>query len=48
MVGGLLVSAGMMLASFGTSIMHLYLCIGIISGENASMLERIYSVFHEQ
>ncbi|TWW56967.1 monocarboxylate transporter 2-like isoform X1 [Takifugu flavidus] len=32
MVGGLMVSAGMMLASFGTSIIHLYLCVGIISG----------------
>lgn len=32
MVGGLMVSAGMMLASFGTSIIHLYLCVGVVSG----------------
>ncbi|KAM8864649.1 monocarboxylate transporter 2-like isoform 2-T4 [Spinachia spinachia] len=32
MVGGLMVSAGMVLASFGTTIMHLYLCVGVIGG----------------
>lgn len=32
MVGGILVSTGMVLASFGTSIIHLYLCIGVIGG----------------
>ncbi|XP_026188554.1 monocarboxylate transporter 2-like [Mastacembelus armatus] len=32
MVGGIMVSAGMVLASFGTSIMHLYLCVGVIGG----------------
>ncbi|XP_072305207.1 monocarboxylate transporter 2-like [Eucyclogobius newberryi] len=32
MVGGLMVSAGMVLASFGTSIIHLYLCVGVIGG----------------
>ncbi|XP_042347569.1 monocarboxylate transporter 2 [Plectropomus leopardus] len=32
MVGGLLVSAGMVLASFGTTIVHLYLCVGVIGG----------------
>ncbi|CAL9703376.1 unnamed protein product [Knipowitschia caucasica] len=32
MAGGLLVSAGMILASFGTSIIHLYLCVGVIGG----------------
>ncbi|KAL3064631.1 hypothetical protein OYC64_000804 [Pagothenia borchgrevinki] len=32
MVGGLLVSTGMILASFGRTIMHLYLCVGIIGG----------------
>ncbi|XP_059189585.1 monocarboxylate transporter 2 [Centropristis striata] len=32
MVGGLMVSTGMVLASFGTSIMHLYLCVGVIGG----------------
>ncbi|XP_024914801.1 monocarboxylate transporter 2-like isoform X3 [Cynoglossus semilaevis] len=32
MVGGLMVSAGMILASFGTSIVHLYLCVGVIGG----------------
>ncbi|KAJ4933758.1 hypothetical protein JOQ06_006569 [Pogonophryne albipinna] len=32
MVGGLLVSTGMILASFGRTIMHLYLCVGLIGG----------------
>ncbi|KAK7915793.1 hypothetical protein WMY93_011554 [Mugilogobius chulae] len=32
MVGGMMVSAGMILASFGTSIIHLYLCVGVIGG----------------
>ncbi|KAG7521171.1 monocarboxylate transporter 2-like [Solea senegalensis] len=32
MVGGLMVSSGMVLASFGTSIIHLYLCVGVIGG----------------
>ncbi|XP_028265739.1 monocarboxylate transporter 2-like [Parambassis ranga] len=32
MVGGLMVSAGMVLASYGTSIIHLYLCVGVIGG----------------
>lgn len=33
MVGGVMVSTAMVLASFGTSIMHLYLCIGVIGGK---------------
>lgn len=33
MVGGLLVSAGMVLASFGRTIVHLYLCVGVIGGK---------------
>ncbi|KAM9351013.1 monocarboxylate transporter 2-like [Symphorus nematophorus] len=32
MVGGVLVCTGMVLASFGTSIIHLYLCVGVIGG----------------
>ncbi|XP_068599897.1 monocarboxylate transporter 2 [Brachionichthys hirsutus] len=32
MVGGVMVSAGMVLASFGSTIMHLYLCVGVIGG----------------
>ncbi|XP_074499746.1 monocarboxylate transporter 2-like isoform X1 [Sebastes fasciatus] len=32
MVGGVMVSAGMVLASFGRTIMHLYLCVGVIGG----------------
>ncbi|XP_060931387.1 monocarboxylate transporter 2 [Limanda limanda] len=32
MVGGVMVCAGMVLASFGTSIIHLYLCVGVIGG----------------
>ncbi|XP_072223620.1 monocarboxylate transporter 2-like [Leuresthes tenuis] len=32
MVGGLMVSTAMVLASFGTTIMHLYLCVGVIGG----------------
>ncbi|KAG9269451.1 monocarboxylate transporter 2-like [Astyanax mexicanus] len=32
MVGGLLVGVGMVAASFGTTIMHLYICVGVIGG----------------
>ncbi|XP_071333019.1 monocarboxylate transporter 2-like isoform X1 [Trachinotus anak] len=32
LVGGLMVSGAMVLASFGTTIIHLYLCIGVIGG----------------
>uniref|UniRef100_A0A672Y9G3 Monocarboxylate transporter 2-like n=1 Tax=Sphaeramia orbicularis TaxID=375764 RepID=A0A672Y9G3_9TELE len=32
MVGGVMVGTAMLLASFGTSIMHLYLCVGLIGG----------------
>lgn len=32
MVGGLFASLGMILASFATSIMHIYLCTGVITG----------------
>ncbi|XP_042265483.1 monocarboxylate transporter 2-like [Thunnus maccoyii] len=32
MVGGVMVCTGMVLASFGTSIIHLYLCVGVIGG----------------
>ncbi|XP_061520040.1 monocarboxylate transporter 4 [Phycodurus eques] len=32
MVGGLFASMGMVLASFATSIMHIYFCIGVITG----------------
>ncbi|MEQ2257970.1 hypothetical protein XENORESO_020566 [Xenotaenia resolanae] len=32
MVGGLLVCTGMVLASLGTTIIHLYLCVGVIGG----------------
>ncbi|XP_020785448.2 monocarboxylate transporter 2-like [Boleophthalmus pectinirostris] len=32
MVGGLILGVGMILASLGTSIIHLYLCVGIIGG----------------
>ncbi|KAM8730305.1 monocarboxylate transporter 4 [Acanthopagrus schlegelii] len=32
MVGGLLASLGMILASFATSIIHIYLCTGVITG----------------
>lgn len=32
MVGGVMVGTAMVLASFGTSIMHLYLCVGVIGG----------------
>uniref|UniRef100_A0A146WRZ5 Monocarboxylate transporter 2 n=1 Tax=Fundulus heteroclitus TaxID=8078 RepID=A0A146WRZ5_FUNHE len=32
MVGGLMVCTGMVLASFGTTIIHLYLCVGVIGG----------------
>ncbi|CAL8380528.1 monocarboxylate transporter 4 [Gadus morhua] len=32
MVGGLFASLGMVLASFATSIIHLYICIGVITG----------------
>uniref|UniRef100_UPI0037E7977A monocarboxylate transporter 2-like n=1 Tax=Semicossyphus pulcher TaxID=241346 RepID=UPI0037E7977A len=32
MVGGVMVCAAMVLASFGTTIIHLYLCVGVIGG----------------
>lgn len=32
MVGGLMVSVAMITASFGSTIMHLYLCVGVIGG----------------
>ncbi|XP_036447632.1 monocarboxylate transporter 2 [Colossoma macropomum] len=32
MVGGLMVGVAMVSASFGTTIMHLYLCVGVIGG----------------
>ncbi|XP_077579647.1 monocarboxylate transporter 2-like [Stigmatopora nigra] len=32
MVGGFMVSFAMVLASFGTTIIHLYLCVGVIGG----------------
>ncbi|CAJ1084733.1 monocarboxylate transporter 2-like [Xyrichtys novacula] len=32
MVGGVMVCTAMVLASFGTTIIHLYLCIGVIGG----------------
>ncbi|XP_061703272.1 monocarboxylate transporter 2-like isoform X2 [Syngnathoides biaculeatus] len=32
MAGGFLVSSAMVLASFGTTIVHLYLCVGVIGG----------------
>lgn len=34
MVGGLFASLGMIMASFATSIIHIYLCIGVITGEH--------------
>ena len=33
MVGGVMVSIAMVVASFGTSIIHLYLCIGVMGGK---------------
>lgn len=33
MVGGLFASLGMILASFSTSIIHIYLCTGVITGQ---------------
>ncbi|XP_062397956.1 monocarboxylate transporter 2-like isoform X2 [Sardina pilchardus] len=32
MVGGVMVGAGMVASSFGTTIMHLYICVGVIGG----------------
>lgn len=32
MVGGLFASLGMILASFATSIIHIYFCTGVITG----------------
>lgn len=36
MVGGLFASLGMILASFSTSIIHIYLTAGVITGETLS------------
>ncbi len=33
MVGGLFASLGMIMASFATNIIHIYLCTGVITGE---------------
>jgi MCP family monocarboxylic acid transporter-like MFS transporter 13 len=33
MIGGVLAALGMLLASFATSLTHLYLSIGLLSGE---------------
>ncbi|XP_012736248.2 monocarboxylate transporter 4 [Fundulus heteroclitus] len=37
MVGGLFASLGMILASFSTSIIHIYLCTGVITGLGLSL-----------
>ncbi|XP_056627816.1 monocarboxylate transporter 4 [Triplophysa dalaica] len=37
LVGGLLASSGMILASFSTSIIHIYLCTGVITGLGLSL-----------
>ncbi|XP_056127400.1 monocarboxylate transporter 4 [Rhinichthys klamathensis goyatoka] len=37
MVGGLFASLGMIMASFATSILHIYLCIGVITGLGLSL-----------
>ncbi|XP_061764648.1 monocarboxylate transporter 4 [Nerophis ophidion] len=52
MVGGIFASLGMILASFATSIVHIYLCVGVITGLGLSlnfqpsliMLNRYFSV----
>lgn len=36
MTGGILAALGMLLASFATSLTHLYLSIGLLSGETLS------------
>lgn len=36
MTGGMLAALGMLLASFATSLTHLYLSIGLLSGETLS------------
>lgn len=38
MVGGLFASLGMILASFSTSIIHIYLTAGVITGESLGPL----------
>ncbi|CAM4711053.1 hypothetical protein PO909_012579 [Leuciscus waleckii] len=37
MVGGLFASLGMIMASFATSMIHIYLCIGVITGLGLSL-----------
>lgn len=39
MVGGIFASLGMILASFSTSIIHIYLTTGVITGETAGSAE---------
>lgn len=39
MAGGLLVSTGMVVASFSQEVYHMYITIGIISGKHFSGLE---------
>ena len=36
MLGGLLVSAGMVTAAFSQKVYHMYIAIGIVSGERLS------------
>lgn len=38
MVGGIFASLGMILASFSTSIIHIYLTTGVITGETTGLL----------
>lgn len=44
MAGGFFASLGMILASFATSIIHIYLCTGVITGRAAEKQDLTYCV----
>lgn len=44
MAGGILAALGMLLASFATSLTHLYLSIGLLSGETLGKGRRVKSL----
>lgn len=47
MLGGLMVSAAMVLSSFGTTIIHLYLCVGVIGGKYSDTYLEAPTLIHK-
>lgn len=44
MIGGCMCSLGMILASFCSSVLQLYLCIGVIGGESLETLPSLWEL----